>query len=86
MEIKVFYHASAGVNEELQLLLDQMTEANLEYSLFNVDEPDAALSAEALDIVDTPAIVVTRSDGAPVHIWQHSLPQVPNISAALGRI
>lgn len=86
MQIKVFFTATGGITEELQLLLDQLTESGMEYSLFNVDEPESAASAEVLDILDTPAIVVTRADGAPVHTWQHSLPQVSQISAALGRI
>ncbi len=86
MQIKIFFTASTGITEELQLLLDQLSEASMEYSLFNVDEPEAAASAEVLDILDTPAVVVTRADGAPVHTWQHSLPQVSQISAALGRV
>ncbi len=86
MQIKVFFRASNGITDELQLLLDQLTESGLEYSLFDIEEPQAAASAEALDIVDTPAVVVTRADGAPVHTWQHSLPQASQVSAALGRI
>ncbi len=86
MQIKVFFKASVGITEELQLLLDQLTESGMEYSLFDVEESEAAASAEALDIVDTPAVVVTRADGAPVHIWQHSLPQASQVGMALGRI
>ncbi len=86
MQIKVFFTASVGITEELQLLLDQLSESGIEYSLFNTEEREAAASAEALDIVDTPAVAVTRDDGAPVHIWQHSLPQASQVSMALGRI
>lgn len=86
MQIKIFFKAQAGITDDLQLLLDQLTEAGMEYALFNVEEPPNAASAEVLDIVATPAVVVTRSDGAPVQTWQHSLPQVSDISATLGRL
>lgn len=86
MQIKIFFKAASGITDDLQLLLDQLTEQSIEYVLYNVDEKANADSAEVYDVVNFPAVVVARSDGAPVQSWQHSLPQATDITNSLGRI
>jgi hypothetical protein len=86
MQVKVFFKAAGGITDDLQLLLDQLTEQSIEYVLFNVEEKMNAESAEVYDVVNFPAVVVARDDGAPVQTWQHSLPQASDISNSLGRI
>jgi hypothetical protein len=86
MQVKIFFKAQAGITDDLQLLLDQLTEQGIEYILANVDEPTNSSSAEAYDILAFPAVVVIRPDGGAVQSWQHSLPQAQDIANSLGRI
>ena len=86
MQVTIFFKAAGGITEDLQLLLDQLTEDGIEYVLANVDEKMNADTAATYDVVNFPAVVVSRSDGAPVQTWQHSLPQASDVGNSLGRI
>lgn len=41
---------------------------------------DGVGAMEAYDVLDTPAVIVARDDGAPVAMWQHSLPAFTEVS------
>lgn len=87
----MFFGSAGSFSEQRQL--DQLKEEagsqfrDLLVENYDGDSRESVGKLESYDILNTPAVIVTRDDGAPLGIWQHRLPTLDEIAYVVrGRV
>jgi hypothetical protein len=82
----VLYNRNTPAERMAEDLVRRLKDAQVEAELMDADSPRGIQLAENYDVMGRPAVMLVKTDGTPVQIWQgaDSLP-VPSDVAYLAR-
>lgn len=82
----VLYNKDTAAERQANELVDRLKREQLEVELIDADSARGIQLVESYDILGRPAVILVKSDGAPLKIWQgdDGLP-VPTEVAYLAR-
>lgn len=83
METKILYKKNTPADRDIEWLTRKLDEVHAPYRLIDADSREGAALTELYDMLDRPAVIVTRSDGSMVASWQGALPPVQEVANAM---
>ena len=87
MKVLAITNSELPIDESLDLLLNQLQERQVEYSLVDYNDPVQKSTLEVYDILTTPALLITQDDGSVIQLWQGPMPTVDLvINDAMGNV
>ncbi|MEI8072684.1 MAG: hypothetical protein WCH00_01160 [Candidatus Saccharibacteria bacterium] len=87
MKVLAITNSELPIDESLDLLLNQLQERQVEYSLVDYNDPVQKSTLEVYDILTTPALLITQDDGSVIQLWQGPMPTVDLvINYAMGNV
>jgi hypothetical protein len=78
----VLFNKSTPAERTAEDLLKQLKAEQIEAELLDADSPRGIQLAESYDVMGRPAVILVKSDGTPVQIWQgeESLPSPADVA------
>lgn len=87
MKVLAITNSELPIDESLDLLLNQLQERQVEYSLVDYNDPVQKSTLEVYDILTTPALLITQDDGSVIQLWQGPMPTVDLVlNYAMGNV
>jgi hypothetical protein len=72
MNVYLIYNRQTSGERQMADYAKRLDTQQTEYQLVDADSPQGIGIVEAFDVMGRPAIVVSRSDGSPLQVWQYS--------------
>lgn len=82
MEVMIFTRRDQPGRHVLDRFLSHLDRLRIRSNEVDADSPNGISKAELYDILNFPALLVTRADGTMVQVWQGELPKPEDVSTA----
>lgn len=83
MILKIYIQEGKSESERALEIADELEEERFTVERLDFDQPEAHLTANIYDILETPSFVVTQDDGREIKSWKGEIPPISDIKIYL---
>lgn len=83
MILKIYTQESNSDLDRVTELADKLEEEGHTVERYDIDQPDAHLTAGIYEILETPSFVITQNDGREIKSWKGSIPPTSDLKIYL---